>query len=109
MAETSATITQAEPEHPIGQRVQHRFPAWHHLALGGMTLISVFMNFFQLGQNGFGSYYPAAVRSMMDNWHTFFFAAYDPGGFLTIDKPPARFWFELAIAKAFGYTLLSLL
>src|SRR2546421_42161 len=109
MAETSATITQAEPEHPIGQRVQQRFPAWHHLALGGITLISIFMNFFQLGQNGFGSYYPAAVRSMMDNWHNFFFAAYDPGGFVTIDKPPVGFWFEVASAKLFGFSPFSVL
>src|SRR6266699_4996706 len=109
MAETSATITQAEPEHPIGQRVQQRFPAWHHLALGGITLISVFMNFFQLGQHGFGSYYPAAVRSMMDNWHNFFFAAYDPGGFVTIDKPPVGFWFEVASAKLFGFSPFSVL
>src|SRR5437764_11564020 len=109
MAETSATITQAEPEHPIEQRVQQRFPAWHHLALGGITLISIFMNFFQLGQNGFGSYYPAAVRSMMDNWHNFFFAAYDPGGFVTIDKPPVGFWFEVASAKIFGFSPFSVL
>src|SRR5213080_3446973 len=109
MAETSATITQADPEHPIEQRVQQRFPAWHHLALGGITLISVFMNFFQLGQNGFGSYYPAAVRSMMDNWHNFFFASYDPGGFVTIDKPPVGFWFEVASAKLFGFSPFSVL
>src|SRR5437868_8381350 len=109
MAETSATITQAEPEHPIGQRVQQRFPAWHHLALGGITLISVFMNFFQLGQNGFGSYYPAAVRSMMDNWHNFFFASYDPGGFVTIDKPPVGFWLQVISAKLFGFTPFSVL
>ncbi len=37
-------------------------------------LISLFMNFFQLGQNGYGNlYYAAAVRSMGDNWHNFFF------------------------------------
>ncbi len=109
MAETSATITQAGPEHPKAQRVQQRFPAWHHLALGGIALISVFMNFFQLGQNGFGSYYPAAVRSMMDNWHNFFFASYDPGGFVTIDKPPVGFWFEVASAKLFGFSPFSVL
>src|SRR5437016_5646300 len=107
MAETSATITQADPEHPIGERVQQRFPAWHHLVLGRIVLISVFMNFFQLAQNGFGSYYPAAVRSMMDNWHNFFFASYDPGGFVTIDKPPVGFWFEVASAKIFGFSPFS--
>src|SRR2546422_3325338 len=109
MAETSATITQADPEHPIEQRVQQRFPAWHQLALVGITLISVFMNFFQLGKNGFGSYYPPAVRSMMDNWYNFFFASYDPGGFVTIDKPPVGFWFQVLSAKIFGFNPVSIL
>ena len=109
MAETTTTITQAEPEHPIEQGVQQRFLAWHRLALGGITLISVFMNFFQLGKNGFGSYYPPAVRSMMDNWHNFFFASYDPGGFVTIDKPPVGFWLQVASAKLFGFTPFSVL
>ncbi len=109
MADTTTTITQAEPEYPIEQRVQKHFPAWHQLALVGITLISVFMNFFQLGKNGFGSYYPPAVRSMMDNWDNFFFASYDPGGFVTIDKPPVGFWFQVASAKLFGFTPFSIL
>ena len=109
MANTTPTITQAEPEYPKEQRVQKRFPMWHRLALLGIILISVFMDFYRLGQNGFGSYYPAAVRSMMDNWHNFFFAAYDPGGFVTIDKPPVGFWFEVASAKLFGFNSVSIL
>src|SRR6266516_4365844 len=109
MAETTTTITQAEPEHPIEQGVQQRFLAWHQLALGGITLISVFMNFFQLGKNGFVSYYFPAVRSMMDNWHNFFFASYDPGGFVTVDKPPVGFWFQVASAKLFGFNSFSIL
>src|ERR1700694_920464 len=108
MADTTTTITQAEPEHPIERRGR-RFPAWHQLALGGITLISIFMNFYRLGQNGFGTFYPAAVRSMMDNWHNFFFAAYDPGGFVTIDKPPVGFWFEVASAKILGFNSFSIL
>src|SRR5258708_25976259 len=109
MADTTMTIPRVESEHPIEQRVQKRFPAWHQLVLGGITLISVFMNFFQLGQNGFGSYYPAAVRSMMDNWHNFFFASYDPGGFVTVDKPPVGFWFQVLSAKIFGFNSVSIL
>src|SRR5947209_1451479 len=115
MAETAPRIIQAEPEHAIEQKRRERrfsswrFPAWHQLALGGITLISVFMNFFQLGQNGFGTYYPPAVRSMMDNWHNFFFASYDPGGFVTIDKPPVGFWLQVISAKIFGFTPFSVL
>jgi 4-amino-4-deoxy-L-arabinose transferase-like glycosyltransferase len=102
-------IIQAEPEYAAEQRVQKHSLVWHRLALGGITLISVFMNFFQLGQPGFTSYYPAGVRSMMDNWHNFFFASYDPGGFVTIDKPPVGFWLEVASAKIFGLTPFSVL
>src|SRR6266849_5809901 len=115
MADTVPRIIQTEPEHVIEQKRKGmrfpswHFPVWHQLALGGITLISVFMNFFQLGQNGFGSYYPAAVRSMMDNWHTFFFASYDPGGFVTIDKPPVGFWPQVVSAKLFGFTPFSVL
>src|SRR5438067_10159131 len=109
MADTITTIPRVEPEHAIEQRVQLRPALWHRLALAAITLISVFMNFFQLGQNGFGSYYPAAVRSMMDNWHNFFFAAYDPGGFVSIDKPPVGFWLEVASAKLFGFNSVSIL
>jgi 4-amino-4-deoxy-L-arabinose transferase-like glycosyltransferase len=66
---------------------------WQRLALGGVMLISLFMNFYQLGQNGFGNlYYASAIRSMLDNWHNFFFVSFDPGGFVSIDKPPLGFW-----------------
>jgi 4-amino-4-deoxy-L-arabinose transferase-like glycosyltransferase len=110
MAETPMTSTQAEPEHPTEQRELQRFPAvWHRLALGGILLIAVFMDFYRLGQNGFGSYYPPAVRSMLDNWHNFFFAAYDPGGFTSLDKPPVGFWFQVLSAKIFGFNAVSIL
>jgi len=82
---------------------------WQRAALGGVMLISLFMNFFKLGQNGFDTYYPPAVRSMMDNWHNFFFAAYDPGGFTSLDKPPVGFWLQVASAKLFGFTPFSVL
>ena len=79
------------------------------LALGGVMLISIFMNFYQLGQNGFGNlYYAAGVRSMLNNWHNFFFVSYDPGGFVTLDKPPLGFWLQVASAKLFGFTPFSI-
>lgn len=81
---------------------------WSRLALGGVMLVSLFMNFFQLGQNGFGNlYYASGVRSMLDSWHTFFFVSYDPAGFVTIDKPPLGFWLQTLSAKIFGFTPFS--
>lgn len=40
----------------------------HRLALLGITLVSLFANFWSLGQNGFGNlYYAATVKSMGSN------------------------------------------
>lgn len=109
MAETTTTSLQAEPEHPTEQHGWRQLLTWHRLALGGILLIAVFLDFFWLGKNGFGTDYPPAVRSMMDNWHNFFFAAYDPGGFVTIDKPPLGFWLQVISAKIFGFNAVSIL
>ncbi|BCL83589.1 dolichyl-phosphate-mannose--protein mannosyltransferase [Ktedonobacteria bacterium brp13] len=110
MAEASTTHPQAEPEHPIEQQEPKRFSVHGpRLALFGILLLTVLMDFYRLGQDGFDSYYPPAVRSMMDNWHNFFFAAYDPGGYTSLDKPPLGFWFQVLSAKIFGFNAVSVL
>src|SRR6266513_1971543 len=108
MAEALELTTQAHPERLVERQTPAPSPLWQRLALAGVMLISIFMNFYQLGQNGFGNlYYAAGVRSMLDNWHTFFFVSYDPGGFVTIDKPPLGFWLQVASAKILGFTPFS--
>ncbi|EFH85079.1 glycosyltransferase family 39 protein [Ktedonobacter racemifer] len=110
MAEASTTHPQAEPEHPREQQEPKRFSVHGpRLALFGILVLAVLMDFYRLGQDGFGSYYPPAVRSMVDNWHNFFFAAYDPGGFTSLDKPPVGFWFQVLSAKIFGLNTVSVL
>jgi 4-amino-4-deoxy-L-arabinose transferase-like glycosyltransferase len=116
MADTVPRVIQAGPEADKVQKKEGkdpRFPswppAWHHLALAGITIIAIFMDFFQLGANGYGSYYPPAIRSMMDSWHNFFFASYDPGGFVTVDKPAPGLWFQVLSAKIFGFNSVSIL
>ena len=109
MAET-ITTTQAEPEYPTEQpETLNGATRWQRVALGVIMLISVFMNFYKLGQVGFTTYYPPAIRSMLDSWHNFFFAAYDPGGFSALDKPPAGFWLQVLSAKIFGFNPVSVL
>lgn len=82
---------------------------WSRTILGIILLLSIFMNFFLLGQNGYGNlFYASTVRSMLDSWHNFFFASYDPGGFVTVDKPPVGFWLQTLSAKIFGYTPFSI-
>ncbi len=83
---------------------------WHRLALGAVLLTAAFLNFYQLAREGYAnSYYAAAVKSMSLSWHNFFFNSFDPGGFVTIDKPPLGFWFQVASVKLFGYNGVSLL
>ncbi len=84
-------------------------PLWGRIALGAVLLVSLFMDFFQLGQNGYGNlYYAAGVRSMTDSLHNFFFVSFDPGGFVTVDKPPLGFWLQTLSAKLFGFTPFSI-
>src|SRR5438067_1155888 len=106
---TTLTTPPDEAERPIAQQGKKRLFARHRFALGGILLISMVMNYYELGENGFGSYYPAAIRSMLDSWHNFFFVSYDPGGFVSIDKPPVGFWLEAASAKLFGFNSVSIL
>ena len=62
---------------------------WLWLALVGVALLAGILDFWDLGRNGWGNlYYAAAVRSMLESWQAFRYAAFDPAGFVTVDKPP---------------------
>ena len=108
MIDTPATTIESPPEQLAAQSKNDWPPLWRRLALAVVMLVSIFMNFYQLGQNGFGNlYYASAIRSMLDSWHNFFFVSFDPGGFVSIDKPPLGFWLQAASAKIFGFTPFS--
>jgi len=110
MAEITEFRTAVPSDNSAERKVRTRAPLWSRLALGGVMLLSLFMNFFQLGQNGFGNlYYAAGVRSMADSFHNFFFVSFDPGGFVTVDKPPLGFWLQTFSVKLFGFTPFSIL
>ena len=102
-------VTTASHEH-TGAHVQRIALPWSRLALGLIVVLSAFLNFFQLSREGYAnSFYAAAVKSMSMSWHNFFFAAFDPGAFVTIDKPPLGFWFQVASVKLFGFSGVSIL
>lgn len=82
----------------------------NRLSLACPLLLSALLNMWNLAQNGFSNtYYSTAVRSMLENWHNFFFASYDAGGFITVDKPPVALWIQAISAKLFGFSSLSIL
>jgi 4-amino-4-deoxy-L-arabinose transferase-like glycosyltransferase len=83
---------------------------WHRIVLGLIVVLAAFTSFFQLNLNGYGNtYYAAAVKSMLQSWHNFFFVSFDPGGFVTVDKPPLGLWIQAASAAVFGFSGFSLI
>jgi 4-amino-4-deoxy-L-arabinose transferase-like glycosyltransferase len=51
----------------------------------------------------------AVVRSMSESWHNFFYAAFDPAGFLAIDSAPGGYWIQALFARVFGYHAWAML
>lgn len=75
-----------------------------------ISILSAILNFSNLSKEGYGnSYYAAAVKSMTLSLKNFFFVAFDPSGFVTIDKPPLGFWLQAISAKIFGYSGWSII
>jgi 4-amino-4-deoxy-L-arabinose transferase-like glycosyltransferase len=80
------------------------------VALGLIVALAAVLELFALDREGWSNtYYAAAVRSMLAGPSTFFFGSFDPGGFITIDKPPFGFWVEVLSARLLGYSGVSLL
>ncbi len=106
----SETPSSARDIHAVEEGSPQKLATWHWIALGGIVLIAAVLNFYNLGQQGYPNmYYAAAIKSMLQSWHNFFFVSFDPGGFVTVDKPPLGFWFQVASAKLFGLSPFSVL
>jgi 4-amino-4-deoxy-L-arabinose transferase-like glycosyltransferase len=81
-----------------------------HIGLPVVIAVSAVLNTHRLSQNGYANiFYSAGDRSMLRSLHNFLFASFDPGGLVTIDKPPVALWVQVISAKLFGFSPLSLL
>jgi len=79
-------------------------------ALAAILVLAAVCDFYGLQRNGYANlYYAAAIRSMLQTWHNFFFVSFDPGGFVSVDKPPLGFWIQAASAKLWGFSGFSIL
>lgn len=75
-----------------------------------VVALSLTLNTWSLSMAGYGNtYYASAVRSMTASWKNFFFGAFDPGGFITVDKPPVFLWVGALSVRMFGYSTWSLI
>jgi len=80
------------------------------LLLSFILLLSAILNFANLGIEGYANqYYAAGVKSMTLSFKNFFFVAFDPTSFVSIDKPPLGFWIQAISAKIFGFSGWSIL
>ena len=81
-----------------------------HSGLPFVLALSAVLNTNRLSQNGYANiFYSAGDKSMLRSLHNFFFASFDPGGLVTVDKPPLALWVQVLSAKLFGFSPLSLL
>jgi 4-amino-4-deoxy-L-arabinose transferase-like glycosyltransferase len=72
--------------------------------------LSAVLNTERLSQNGYANvFYSAGVKSMLGSLHNFLYNSFDPGGLVTVDKPPLSLWVQVVSAKLFGFAPLSLL
>lgn len=77
----------------------------HRVALAAVLGLATLLNLLHLGRNGWGNeYYAAAARSMSRDWGDFWFAAFDAGGLVSVDKTPLALWIQAASVRAFGFS-----
>lgn len=80
------------------------------VVLAAILLLAAVLRGWNLGAGGVViPYYLAGVRSQLVGWHNVFFNAFDPAGFVSLDKPPVAFWLQTASAKLFGFGTASVL
>ena len=100
----AATVTRAK------ERTLSPAGYWRIGALAVIVGLAAFLRFVDLTSLGYiNHYYAAAIVSMLKSWHNFFFVAAEPGGLVSIDKPPVGLWIETASAFIFGVNTFGLL
>jgi 4-amino-4-deoxy-L-arabinose transferase-like glycosyltransferase len=87
-----------------------RTPArrWEWAAVGLITAGAAVLRLLYIGRVSPDPFYDAAVRSMTLSWHNFFFGVFEPGGSVSIDKPPVDLWLQVASVKLLGFSSTTL-
>jgi 4-amino-4-deoxy-L-arabinose transferase-like glycosyltransferase len=94
--QTAATPTASNLTLPRGKSLR-----W--IALSAIVALAAALRLANLNSIGYANhYYTAAVVSMLKSWHNFFFVAAEPGGAVSIDKPPLGLWIQAIFARLLG-------
>lgn len=71
--------------------------------LGVILVLALFLYGWQIWKAGSANaFYTAAIKSMTESFHNFWYGSFDPAGYITVDKPPVALWFMAISAKIFG-------
>jgi len=76
--------------------------------VAAITAGAALLRLLHIGQVPPDPFYDAAVRSMGISWHNFFFGAFEPGGSVSIDKPPVDLWLQVISVKLLGFSSTTL-
>jgi 4-amino-4-deoxy-L-arabinose transferase-like glycosyltransferase len=76
--------------------------------VAAITAGAAVLRLLHIGQVPPDPFYDAAVRSMGLSWHNFFFGAFEPGGSVSIDKPPVDLWLQVLSVKLLGFSATTL-
>jgi 4-amino-4-deoxy-L-arabinose transferase-like glycosyltransferase len=74
-----------------------------------ITVVAAALRLYHIDQVPVDPFYDSAVRSMALSWHNFFFGAMEPGGSVSIDKPPVDLWLQVASVKLVGFNTTALM
>jgi 4-amino-4-deoxy-L-arabinose transferase-like glycosyltransferase len=83
-------------------------PSWARPALLAIAVLAALAYAWGMGGDTVETFYGAAVRSMSQSWHNFFFASFDPWGTVSVDKLPGAFWVQALSVRLFGFHTWSL-
>ena len=83
---------------------------WELLGISAILALAAWLRFSNLDSLGYANhYYTAGIKSMLQSWHNFFFVSAEPGGSVTIDKPPVGLWLQAISAYFLGLSGFSVL
>ncbi len=104
---TTATLPAQPQPSMLGKKI---LPG---VTLGALIVIAIMVFSFALHMYNIAAienanqYYTAAVEAMLKSWSNFFFVAAEPGGSVTVDKPPLGLWIEAIFAYFLGVSGFS--
>ncbi len=76
---------------------------WTSIGITAIVMLAAVLRFANIDAIGqANTYYTAAVESMLQSWHNFFFVAAEPGGSVSVDKPPVGLWLQAISAYFLG-------